>query len=473
MKLDSGTDKDDSSKANSRESYEYYKKKSAERLKKFREENFPPNNLPFEDFDEEFEDESEFEFESEFEEENFPQIPPPHFIPNMPIPPHQFGAAHPFPPPLPPHLMPPLPPEFDGEFDEEFEEDGIFQPFERPPFGAPPFTSAPFEINSEFPEFEDERRGENLIRNAEVQRMQHEGGIRADEMHENEQIKGRLSKGLSFLISASVLGVLGIICAFFIMHIYEKNIKKGSETESIIASAESEDLRSRNYWFLSESPAHRVMKNFYMAMGDLEFVGNFEDISFRGFVSFKDKKESIYCIKRPDGTYIKLSMGAGARAYLSEIRESGEVATFKLLDGNINGKREEIVGIEAEKIRALTAYDDDPLTKAFPRNKIMRGDSGFSLGEKEVFYGMQCEVLHYQELNGLKKKYYFSENHTDLLALIIEIDGNKIECIFSNFIASDGGYRVPEKRKIFLNGELYAEVTADFIIRNRGALFPR
>lgn len=479
MKSDSVNSKDDDSKARSKKSLDEYKKKSAERLRKFREETFPPNYAPFAVQNLELDENGEpIEYDEEFDGEemppnipNFPDMPPPPNMGFSPFPPHPFHQN------MHPHFMENLE-EHEGEFEDDFDEADMPPPFAPPPFVnfPPPHEMEQFfdgQYDDENFDIAEERKGVNLAGNYEIEKMQEEGGRRADAILVEEQITGKVSKTFGVLASLFMLGLLSAVCALSIYFIYDKTSVKGMETEKVIAAEEGEYLRSRNYWFLPESPANKVVKNFYMSMGDLEFVGNFEDISFRGFVNFKDRRESIYCIKRPNGSYIKLGMGDSARAYLVELNENGQINVYKLLDGNINGRREELEKFEAEKIRALSAYDDDLIVKAFPRDKIMRGESGFSLGEKEMLNGVECEIILLQELDGLNKKYCFSENHASLIALISEFGGKKIEIFFSRFIASDGGYRVPEVRQIFVDGELYAEVAADFIVRNRGAMFPR
>ncbi len=412
-------------------SLDEYKKKSAERLKKFREAS--PFGVPEWEFVE--------EDSSQEEIEELDYIPP--ATPFYGVPP-QFGPIIPPPPFVPPFAGPPLPKE-----DPQYEE-------------IPEETSQKnISVAEKMAAIENDKR---------VVQMREEGEKLAEKIISSDNSEHFFASVLRFSITVVILMVF-LAGGFLLVKYFYDQINKTEEESGVVSPAKS----STEGWLLSFTKADEIVRKFYSSMGDLEYVGKFRDLSVRGVINREGTgKEEFFCVKKPEATFIKIGVGKASECYLVD-EDSGKTGVYALEDGNVAGSKKELDNSEALRIRMLVDSDDELFRKIFnvgnPSGRNV--GSGIKYLGDGVFDNRNCEILQTSDSRGGVRTYYFDTETSMLAGWVASIGDNTYKCVFGNYISSGKNHKVPESKKVYVNDRLYAEINADFAARNRGVMFPQ
>ena len=409
-------------------------------------------------------------YEDEEEVADFLPPPlPPHFMGFPPPPVDPYFTRHPVYPPftqnaqinrVPPVFFP-LPPTIVTEYEEE-EGDVEYIEEEKIVYETLP----PIRRESEPKKGIDSRK---LAKNEMLDRLQLEGKETAIRNANRETLTSAFGLFFKILYTVSILTILVTLCIIFISY-YFNNLSEGRSKENI--STQSTSDKNANVWALGESRAGRIVRPFYEACGLMSEIAETKDMLIKGSISRENMaQESFYSIKKKgDSIFFKYGSGIEEKAYYLDVL-TGKV--WHLLKGNISGERVELKPKEAALIKALTEFDEQLFVRAFVQRNRNVALSQLSYGGIANFEGVECSVIEVPETNGIKINYYF-DVRTDLLkAMTLICESDNIEIIYDNYNLGDSVYKLPEKSIIYVNGKRYASISFDFVVRNRGALFPQ
>ncbi len=392
----------------------------------------------------------------------FPSPPPPmpfYFPPPVvPVNNHRFGRNFP-PPPMRPILDPALRAEIE-DAQNEFEE------IEYEEF-----------VSEDIPENQDSVQQEPLVSKvSSVAVMKSSASKKMLQLGQHQEAIVKSGRSSMFLISilkwvVSIIIVAVMVGAcMLIVKSYFNTSDKADSKKIVAREAQKGDFA----WRIERGRARTCLEDFYKALGFSENYIFANDLLMKGSISTKSGSDEIYCIKKrsSNSIFIKIGSASTAKAYSIGDTLFG-VSVNHLLDGGMSGNKQELSSSAARIIRAITSFDDLIFARAFSRdfnNVGVAKDISYE-GETQIS-GNPYQTLTVRESDGTQVNFYF-DNKTSLLGKVSYKNNDQlIEIFYSDYKPIDDEQSRPFKRKIFVNGKLYADIIFDFIVARDGLIFP-
>lgn len=300
---------------------------------------------------------------------------------------------------------------------------------------------------------------------------------RAEEMLEIGKRKAISNKKTSFLnalglfarivFSVVFLGILIGGCFLLIRYYYEKISERGRITEEMLEKSEEQASSGYWQWAVPDNEAGIFLKKFYESLGDINTISNLNDMLLKGEIERNGVKEEFYCLQKNGRSFVKIGLGAKERAYLVGLPGEG---VYLLNEGRTTGEKHKLEENEALLIRALVIFDEPLFMRVFSDNNETKRPL-ITYNGKLMFEGAESPVLSVREQD-LQTKYYLDSKTGLIRACILSSPKLEISVSYSKYTSVDN-VQTPEIRTISINGKTVASVTMDFMVRNRGMMFPR
>lgn len=395
---------------------------------------------------------------------NLPFPPPP----GMPFPPPPPGWR-PFPPPgrIPPYGVP------QGQFaipsENESDEENLNGDGRRDYIAVPPVDRFSRGKAPNIKRIDSSK----ISKDKTLDKIQFEGERKAAANIGKENVASTFGLFFKILYTVLILGLLIAVCVGIICYYYADMTKSELSAKEEFDEKNLSEMSSARLWKLPKTEANETIRRYYDACGNLDDISNTRDFLMKGSIHIGKDSKTFYCIKKPGyATFLKFGNDKETKSYfINELNGNVE----ELFDGTISGRKSKLSGVDALVSRAYMEFDSRLFSKAFVSFEQISPDLPYNLAyEGNVEYkGDKCDVLVATESNGVVVKYYFDSKTALLSALEMSLGGRKVEIVYGDYNMGGEMYKLPESAVISLDGKEHARINFDFVVRNKGAMFPR
>ena len=304
---------------------------------------------------------------------------------------------------------------------------------------------------------------------------------RADELQEIGKRKAISNKKSNILnwtgvfvrivFSLIFIAVLSGGCFFLIRYYYEKISERGRITEEMLQKTEEENTPSYYSQLTApESDAGLFLKKFYESLGDLNTISKSSDMLLKGKIESNGKEEEFYCLQKNGRSFVKIGLGANERAYLVGLPNEG---VYLLKEGRTTGDKSALDDKQSLFLRALVMFDEPLFERMFSENGAVKSASlnDVEYDPQGSLNGIPSPSIEVRE-QGLKAKYFFDAKTSLIKKCELSSAEHTISVAYDKYTHIDN-VQAPETRTVYLGGKPVASVTMDFMVRNRGLMFPR